>query len=94
MEFSKQNNSLGKKTREPGILFFPPNYTKNRIVRNFLDTPHPKDEMPTLQIHSLRPFKARVQLINSEKSEWLWYNGKRHQDFPLGIIIRETGFYS
>ena len=48
----------------------PPNYTKNRKVRDLLDTPDPKDEMPTIQIQSLRPLKARVQLINTEKSEW------------------------
>lgn len=91
---SKQNNSLRKKSREPGILFFPPNYTKNRIVGDFLDTPHPKDEMPTIHIHSLRPFKSRVQLINTEKSEWYGIKGKDIRTFPFGIIIRGTGFYS
>ena len=45
------------------------NYTKNRNVRDLLGTPDPKDEMPTIQIQSLRPLKARVQLINTEKSE-------------------------
>ena len=83
--------------KNPGnqeFCFFPPNYTKNRIVGDFLDTPYPKDEMPTIQIQSLRPFKSRVQLINTEKSEWYGIKGKDIRTFPFGIIIRGTGFYS
>lgn len=42
-------------TSEQGILSCPPNYTKNGKVRNFLDTPDPKAEMPTSQtVHGLR----------------------------------------
>lgn len=63
---SKQHNSLGKKipvTMEPGIPFCPPNYTKNRNVKDLLDMPVSVGKMPTFQTQSLRPLRARVQLI-------------------------------
>ena len=63
-------------TMEPGIPLCPPNYTKNRNIRDLLDAPDPKDEMSTIQIQSLRTLKARVQLLNSEKSEWYSVMGK------------------
>lgn len=68
---SKQDNSSEKysPTKEPGIPLFPPNYTKTRNIRDLLDVPEPKDEMSAIQIQSLRPSKARVKLINTEKSE-------------------------
>ena len=71
---SKQNDSLEKKSPPPptmdsGIPLCPPNYTKNRKVRDLLDTPDPKDKLPTVQMQSLRPLKAGVQLISTEKSE-------------------------
>lgn len=58
---SKQNDSLEKKIpiMEPGIPLCP-NYTKNQKVRHLLDTPDPKNEMPTIQIQSLRPLRAVV----------------------------------
>lgn len=49
-------------TSEPGIPLCPPNYIKNRKVSDLLDTPDPKDEIPTVQIQSLQPLRARVQL--------------------------------
>ena len=45
--------------------------------RDLLDTHDPKDEMPAIQITSLRPLKARAQLIKTEKSEMLQYNRGR-----------------
>lgn len=62
----------GKKipaTTEPGIPLCPPNHTKNRKVRDSLDTPDSRGELPAIQIQTLRPSRARVQLINTEKSE-------------------------
>lgn len=59
-----------------GIPVCPPNYTKNRNVGDSLDTPDPEDKMPRIQIPSLRPVRARVQLINTEKSEWYCIMGK------------------
>ena len=50
-------------------------YNKNRKVRGLLDTPDPKDKMPTIQLQSLRPLRARVQLINTRKSEWYYIMG-------------------
>ena len=55
-------------TRDSDIPLCPPNYTKNGKVRDLLDTPDPNDKMPTIQMQSLRPLKARVQLISTEKS--------------------------
>lgn len=56
--FSKQNNPLGKKistTVESRIPTYPPNYTKNRKVRDLPNTVDPKDEIPTIEIQILRP---------------------------------------
>ena len=54
---------------KPGTPMCPPNYTKNRKVRDLLDIPDPKGKMLSIQIQSLRPLRARVQLISTEKSE-------------------------
>ena len=61
------------------------NYTKIKKVRDLLDTPDSKDKMSTIQIQSLTPLKARVQLTNTEKSEWSSIMGKRvrHQVLPF-----------
>ena len=56
-------------TADPGIPPCPPNHTENRSIRDLLDTPDPKDELPTVQIQNLKPLKARVQLIKTEESE-------------------------
>ena len=45
-------------------------YTKTKKVRDLLDISDPKDEMPTIQIQSLRPLRARVPLMNTEKLKW------------------------
>ena len=63
-------------TLEPGIPLCPPKYTKNRNVGDLLDTPDPKDEMPTVQIQIPRPSRAGVQLTNTEESEWSGIMGK------------------
>lgn len=68
----KQN----KTKNPPGIPMCPPNYTQNRKVRDSPDAPDPKDDTPTIQIQSLRRLKARVQLINAEKTKWSHRTGK------------------
>ena len=44
----------------------PPPITPRIEGRDSLDTPDPKDDMPTVHIQSLRPLTIRVQLINVE----------------------------
>lgn len=65
---------------EPGIPLCPPNYTRNRKVGHFLGTPGPKDEIPTVLTQSLRPLKAKVQLIDVEKPGWRSIR-RKEQDF-------------
>ena len=93
MKQNKKQSKNNTHTREPGIPWSPPNYTKNRKVRDLLDTPDPKDEMPTIQIQSLKPLKARVQLINTEKTEWSITMGKRvrHKDLLFLVPYERTG---
>lgn len=74
---------------EPGIQLCSPNYTKIRKVRDLLDQPDSQDE---IHIQSLRLLRARVQLMNTEKSEWCCIVGRvRHQDLPLWEPVRRTG---
>lgn len=47
----------------------PLDYTKNRNVRDALDTPDPKDKKLPVQIQNLRPLRTRVGLISIEKSK-------------------------
>lgn len=54
------------------ITLYPPNYTKNRKIRDLLGTPDSKDEI--LQ------FSYLIQLINIEKSEW---NSKMEKNILL-----------
>lgn len=44
----------------------PPPITPRIEGRDSLDTPDPKDDMPTAHIQSLRTVRTRVQLINAE----------------------------
>ena len=50
-------------------------YTKNRNVRDALDTPDPKDEKLPIQIQNLRPLRTRVGLMSIE-IKMVWYNEK------------------
>lgn len=86
----------GKKitaTMESRIPMCLPNYTKKRNIRDLLDLSDPKDKMSTIHIQSLRPLRARVQLINIEKSEWSSIMGERirHQDLPFWESYEGTG---
>lgn len=85
--WKKKKNKLD--TSEQGILSCPPNYTKNRKVRNFLDAPDPKAEMPTSQkVHSPRASRGKV-----------WRNQKDSQTktgdlLPFQECRRGTAQYS
>ena len=84
-------------TVEPGIPLCHPNYTKNRKFRDLLDTPDPKDEMPTVQIQSLGPLEARVQFyLLYRKIRMVQYDEKRvrHQGLSFCERYEGTGPYS
>lgn len=70
--------------------------TRNSIVpssknRNLLDTPDPKDKMPTVQIQNMRPLRARIQVNKWREIKVVWYNGKRerYQDLSFWECMRE-----
>lgn len=76
---------------ESGISLCPPNYTKNRNVRNLLDTPDLKDKMPTKP----EAIKGKNLVNKYREVRIIRNNGKRvrHQDLPLWNIMRGTGSY-
>lgn len=45
---------------EPRIPLCSPIYTKNKNVRDLLDTPDPNNKILTIQIQKLKPLRARV----------------------------------
>lgn len=60
---------------------YPPNYNQTVKLRDLLGTPDPKDEIPTVQIQSLRSLRAKSS-VNNREIRMVKYNEKRvrHQD--------------
>ena len=75
---------------EPEIPSCPPNYTKNKKAWDLRDTPDSKDEMPKIQIQSLRQLSERMNKYREIRM--VWYNGKgvKHQDFSFSEVYEKN----